>query len=259
MLMDSVMSMFEFLGNYSSVERKKYVRITSILSIEKIINNNMISHYRLNHIIREIISLYWGKKIELDFETPFQLLTAVILSAQTTDKQVNRITPPFFAKVREAKDIFTLSVDELEWYFKYVNFFRNKSRYIFATGIRLAEEYEGRIPNDLTLLQTFPGIGIKTAKVVLSVLYDMPYIGVDTHIHRVMNRIGIVETKTPEQTDREIDTIFTLKQKRSFHHPCVLFWRYTCTARKPKCESCTLKKWCAYYQKNSSSRKEKLK
>ena len=86
-----------------------------------------------------------------------------------------------------------------------MNFFRNKSRYIKETGVRLANEYRGIIPNDLMLLQTFPGIGIKTAKVVLSVLYDMPYVGVDTHIHRVMNRIGMLSTKTPEQTDKVIE------------------------------------------------------
>ena len=174
---------------------------------------------------------------------------AVILSAQTTDKQVNRITPPFFACVREARDLLGMPLEEIESHLKYVNFFRNKSRYIKETGVRLANEYQGIIPNDLTLLQTFPGIGIKTAKVILSVLYDMPYVGVDTHIHRVMNRIGIVSTKRPEQTDRAIDSILTRREKRIFHHPCVLFGRYTCIARKPKCEICTLKKWCAYYKK----------
>lgn len=202
----------------------------------------------LDTIIQEIIRLYGGKKIELDYSTPFQLLCAVILSAQTTDKQVNKVTPPFFAKVREAKDIIDISLEEIESDLKYVNFFRNKSRYIKETGTRLANEYHGIIPNDLKLLQTFPGIGIKTAKVTLSVLYDMPYIGVDTHIHRVLNRIGIVTTKTPEQTDREVDAFFTKTQKQIFHHPCVLFGRYTCIARNPKCETCSIKKWCAYYK-----------
>lgn len=104
-----------------------------------------------------------------------------------------------------------------------MNFYRNKSRYIKETASRLAREYNGCIPNELKLLQTFPGIGIKTAKVVLSVLYDMPYVGVDTHIHRVMNRLGIVMTKTPEQTDKAIDAIFSQEQKRVLHHPTVLF------------------------------------
>lgn len=100
----------------------------------------------------------------------------MILSAQTTDKQVNKVTPPFFAKVREARDVITLSQEEIEYDLKYVNFFRNKSRFIKETGSLLAEKYGGIIPNDLHLIQTFPGIGIKTAKVVLSVLYDMPYV-----------------------------------------------------------------------------------
>lgn len=97
-------------------------------------------------------------------------------------------------------------------------------------------------------MQTFPGVGIKTAKVVLSVLYDMPYVGVDTHIHRVMNRIGIVETKTPEETDRALDQILSESEKRIIHHPCVLFGRYRCIARNPKCDSCQIQKWCAYYK-----------
>lgn len=204
--------------------------------------------WEIDAIIREMIHLYWGEKIELDYDTPFQLLCAVILSAQTTDKQVNKITPPFFEKVRESKDIIHLPLEEIEDMLKYVNFFRNKSRFIKETGTILTEKYDGIIPNNIALIQTFPWIGIKTAKVVLSVLYDMPYVWVDTHIHRVMNRLGIVETRTPEQTDKAIDLLFSTEQKQNIHHPCVLFGRYTCVARKPKCENCTLKKWCAYYK-----------
>ncbi len=200
-------------------------------------------------MIESIIDLYGWKKIELDYETPFQLLCAVILSAQTTDKQVNKITPPFFDRVREAKDVTTLSIETIEEYFKYVNFFRNKSKFIKLTGERLAREYNGVIPNDLTLLQTFPGIGIKTAKVVLSVLYDMPFVGVDTHIHRVMNRTGIVHTKTPEQTDKEIDRIFDRETKKKMHHPMVLFGRYICIARRPKCNDCPIRMMCSYNNK----------
>ena len=168
----------------------------------KIINKK---NHPWKSVIQDVYTLYGGEKIELHYETSFQLLVAVILSAQTTDKQVNKITPPFFAKVREAKDVIDIPLEEIEYDLKYVNFFRNKSRYIKETGTLLATHYDGILPNDLKLIQTFPGIGLKTAKVVLSVLYDMPYVGVDTHIHRVMNRIGIVTTKTPEQTDREIE------------------------------------------------------
>lgn len=198
-------------------------------------------------ILEPIIIEYGGNKIELNYETPFQLLCAVILSAQTTDKQVNRITPPFFAIVRESKEVIDLSIEEIEEHLKYVNFFHNKSRFIKETGTILARDYGGIIPDDLALIQTFPGIGIKTAKVILAVLYDRPYVGVDTHIHRVMNRLGIVDTKTPQQTDREIERIFDTETKRRLHHPLVLFGRYQCTARRPKCETCKLRSYCKYY------------
>lgn len=140
-----------------------------------------------------------------------------------------------------------MSLSEIEEHLRYVNFFRNKSRFIKETGTLLATSYGGVLPNDLRLIQTFPGIGIKTAKVVLSVLYDMPYVGVDTHIHRVMNRIGIVDTRTPEETDKKIDIIFDTDTKKIIHHPLVLFGRYHCTARKPKCESCKIRSHCRYF------------
>ncbi len=199
-------------------------------------------------VLDPIIQEYGGKKIELDYETPFQLLVAVILSAQTTDKQVNRITPPFFGLVREAKDVIEMPLEDIMEHLKYVNFFRNKSRFIKETGTILANQYSGIIPDDLELLQTFPGIGIKTAKVVLAVLYDRPYVGVDTHIHRVMNRLGIVETKNPESTDKEIEKIFDVETKKKLHHPLVLFGRYHCIARKPKCESCKISGACKFYK-----------
>lgn len=211
----------------------------------KPINNKSINW---PEILAPIIQEYWGKKIELDYETPFQLLVAVILSAQTTDKQVNRITPPFFQIVKEASDLKNIALEEIMEHLKYVNFFRNKSRYIKETGAIIANTYHGIIPDDLVLIQTFPGIGIKTAKVILAVLYDRPYVWVDTHIHRVMNRLGIVDTNTPEQTDREIEKIFDTETKKKLHHPLVLFGRYHCTARKPKCETCKLSEYCKFYK-----------
>lgn len=103
-----------------------------------------------------IVSLHGGQKIELDYETPFQLLCAVILSAQTTDKQVNRITPPLFARVREPSDMFKITLEEIEEYLKYINFFRNKSRFVWETGKILAEKYDEKIPNDIKILTSLP-------------------------------------------------------------------------------------------------------
>ncbi len=208
--------------------------------------NNIMNTWSI--ILEPIIQEYGGKKIELNYDTPFQLLIAVILSAQTTDKQVNKITPPFFRVIHEASDIIDMPIDIIMEHLKYVNFFRNKSRYIKETGIILANQYNWIIPDNLELIQTFPGIGIKTAKVILAVLYDRPYVGVDTHIHRVMNRLGIVDTKTPEATDKKIEDFFDIAIKKELHHPLVLFGRYHCTARKPKCESCKIAKNCKYYK-----------
>lgn len=214
---------------------------------------NNHSHAEHIEILREIIDLYGGKKIELDYETPFQLLCAVVLSAQTTDKQVNKITPPFFAKVRESKDLLDMDLDEILHHLKYINYFRNKSRFLKEAAILLEKHYNWVIPNSLEEIQKLPWVGIKTAKVVLSVLYDQPFVWVDTHIHRVMNRIGLVNTKTPEQTDRTIDTLYDNSIKKQIHHPLVLFGRYTCMARSPKCGECPIRKKCNYWKSLSWS------
>lgn len=209
--------------------------------------NKTVQRYEPN--FSYVIDTYSGKKIELDYETPFQLLCAVILSAQTTDKQVNRITPPLFARVREAADMENISLKEIEDILQYINFFRNKSRFIRETGIILAREYQGIIPNDVKILQTLPGVGVKTAKVVLGVLYDAPYVGVDTHIHRVVNRWGLVNTNTANETDRVLDRLLPIELKRQIHHPLVLFGRYHCTARNPSCKNCQLRNNCKYWKK----------
>ncbi len=242
--------MQEFPERSLSVEIQSNAETTSFSFTEIPMNKKLPVRFR--KALEEIDNLYGGKKIELDYETPFQLLCAVMLSAQTTDKQVNRVTPPFFAKVRESRDLEDMPLEEVESHLSSINYFRNKSRFIKETGKILTEKHNGIIPNDIDILQTFPGIGIKTAKVVLSVLYDMPYVGVDTHIHRVLNRLGVVHTNTPEQTDKVIDALFDTAIKKRIHHPLVLFGRYHCLARNPKCRECTVKKYCEYYKKSSS-------
>jgi len=189
-------------------------------------------------------------KTELFYETPFQLMIAVILSAQSTDKQVNRITPTLFKIIREPKDVLNLSQSEIEEYVKYVNYYHNKAKFIKQSGEILEREFSGIIPNTLEELIKLPGVGVKTAKVILSVLYDPSMVAVDTHVHRVSNRIGLVKTKTPEQTDKVLDTVFSMEQKKKAHHAMVLFGRYVCVARKPRCLECAVKNMCDYYKKN---------
>lgn len=200
-----------------------------------------------------IDSEYGWRKIELDYETPFQLLCAVILSAQTTDKQVNKVTPPLFEKVREPEDMKNISLEEIENFLQYINFFRNKSRFIRETGIILADNYNSQIPNNLKILTTLPWVGIKTAKVVLNVLYDESFVAVDTHIHRVANRIWLVSTNSPLETDKELDKILPTEIKKKIHHPLVLFGRYHCIARKPKCKNCKILQFCKYWKENQEN------
>ncbi|NDK19462.1 endonuclease III [Candidatus Gracilibacteria bacterium] len=206
----------------------------------------MKTKIQISHILTEIARMYPDIRTELQYETPFQFLIAVILSAQTTDKQVNKITPAIFARVREPEDMAKISPKELEKMVSSVNFYRNKAKFIWQSGEKLVREFGGIIPNDLGKIQTLPGVGVKTAKVVLGVLYDAPYVGVDTHVHRVMNRIGIVRTKSPEETDKILEKKFTYEQKMIIHHPLVLFGRYQCTARNPKCSTCPIREMCDY-------------
>ncbi len=202
-----------------------------------------------SQIISVVTELYGWKKIELDYDTPFQLLCAVILSAQATDVWVNRATPKLFAKVKVPSDMKHISLEEVTDSIRSINYFRSKAKYIWNAGRILADMFDGEIPNDLRAIQTLPGVGIKTAKVVLSVLYDQPYVGVDTHIHRVSNRIWIVRTTSPKGTDEAIERRLTLDQRKSMHHPFVLFGRYHCLARNPKCSTCRLQELCNFYQK----------
>lgn len=197
-------------------------------------------------IFEKIYSLFPETKTELNYYTSFQLLIAVILSAQTTDRQVNIVTKELFWLVKSPEDLAKLSLSEIEKYLSRLNFYKNKSKSILASANKLIEDFNSQIPNDLVLIQTLPGVGIKTAKVVLGVLYDAPYIGVDTHIHRICNRIWICKTKTPEETDKFLDNNINIDLKKKIHHALVLFGRYNCTARNPKCENCIIKWSCNF-------------
>lgn len=200
-----------------------------------------------NEIIEEVCNLYGGRKIELDYTTPFQLLCAVMLSAQTTDKQVNKTTPPLFALVKEPQDMPWFTVDDIAEKIQSINYYKNKAKYLRATAQLLVSKYDSSIPNTLAEMILLPGVGIKTAKVVLAVLYNLPLVWVDTHIHRVCNRIGLLKSKDPLGTDAIIEKRFSIEQKLKMHHPFVLFGRYTCVASRPKCEKCPLTKKCNYY------------
>ena len=180
--------------------------------------------------------LFPNADTELNYETPFQLLVAVILSAQTTDKQVNKVTATLFQTIKQPEDVLKLGHPAFEQAIKS----------IYQTSELLVEK-KGKIPKTEAELMKLPGVGEKTAKVVLHVLYKKPVIAVDTHVHRVCNRLGIVDTKTPLQTSKLLETLIPKKYKQIAHHCIILFGRYYCTARNPKCAQCKLNQICPYF------------
>lgn len=205
--------------------------------------------------IDEILQIIWeifpDARTELNYKTDFELLIAVMLSAQTTDNQVNIVTKELFKKIKKPEDIANFSQKELEKMINKVNYHRNKAKFIVGIGEKLISEFNSKVPQDIENLIKLPWVWIKTAKVLLGVLYDMPFVAVDTHVHRVCNRIWFVTTKLPEETDKKLEKILTHEQKIKMHHITVLFGRYICTARNPKCSECKVKNYCNFYNKNS--------
>jgi len=209
-----------------------------------------------------LLELFPNPDTELNYETPFQLLVAVMLSAQTTDKQVNLVTDKLFLKVKNPEDVVKTSEEKLAKQVSSVNYYKMKAKHIKESAKELVElakneeikltknekeclnKYWYYLPESLEWLTQLPWVWEKTAKVILYVRYKHDLIAVDTHVHRVANRLWIVKTKEPLETSKEIEKIVPKKWKRIAHHALILFGRYYCTAKKPKCENCVLKQWC---------------
>ena len=187
-------------------------------------------------------------KTELYYKNEFQLLIAILMSAQATDKQVNIINRNFFEFLKKPSDAKKLWLEEITEFINSISFFNNKAKNILKTCEILDKKYNWKIPKTIEELTQLPWVWIKTAKVFLAVTEDAPYIWVDTHVHRVLNRVGFVNTKTPLETDKVISKGFTKKDHSKLHNSLVLFWRYHCTARNPKCKECKLKEICKYYK-----------
>lgn len=203
---------------------------------------------QIKYIFEYLKELYPDPKTELEYSTDFQLLVAVILSAQTTDKQVNKVTNRLFKKIRYPEDVLLMGIGKFKKAISSVNYFNSKSKYIYETARKLAEIW--KIPDDLVEIQKLPGVGIKTAKVILHVLYDMPFIAVDTHVHRVSNRLWLVKTIEPEKTSELLEKIVPNEYKSIAHHSLILFGRYLCKARNPLCGECRLNAICDYFKNN---------
>ncbi len=184
---------------------------------------------------------------ELEFENPFQLLVAVMLSAQCTDKRVNMVTPALFAAYPTPEAMAQATKDEVLAYISSVSYPNAKAEHLVATAQRLTEVYNGIVPDNIDDLQTLPGVGRKTANVVCAVIWNQPMMAVDTHIFRVSERLGLTtNSKNPLQTERQLVKYIPETVIPKAHHWLLLHGRYVCQARKPKCKACGLKDWCRY-------------
>ena len=184
---------------------------------------------------------------ELHYENTFQLLVAVILSAQCTDRRVNIVTPPLFERFPTPQDLASATVDEVYPYVKSVSYPNAKTQHLIAMAQKLLADFGGEVPSDIDALMTLPGVGRKTANVIASVVYDQPVIAVDTHVFRVSHRLGLTNGKTPLEVERDLERHIPVDRRAIAHHWLILHGRYTCVARKPKCEECGLTDWCKFY------------
>ena len=199
--------------------------------------------------IFEILSQEFpNAQTELNYTNPYELTVAVILAAQSTDKRVNMITPELFARFPDFKSLAEASPEEVFPYIKSITYPNNKAKHLVNMAKKVMEKFNGELPQTREELQSLPGIGRKSANVLGAVLFNKPYMPVDTHVHRVANRLGLVKTKRPEQTEKELLKIIPEDLIVKTHHLLVLHGRYVCKARKPLCDKCKLTNLCDYYK-----------
>ncbi|MDA9832328.1 endonuclease III [Gammaproteobacteria bacterium] len=191
-------------------------------------------------------------KTELNYSNPFELLVAVVLSAQATDKRVNMVTKDLFSSANSPQQMLDLGEKKLTLCIQSIGLFRSKAANIIKLSHLLIENHEGCIPDSLDELVALPGVGVKTANVVLNELYDLPTIAVDTHIFRVSNRLGLAQAKTVEQVERQLHQVVPGVYKKHAHHWMILHGRYICQARKPLCQSCEIRQYCHWRNAHES-------
>jgi endonuclease III len=188
---------------------------------------------------------------ELQHINPFTLLVAVVLSAQATDAGVNKATPALFAVADAPAKMVTLGEDKVRDYIKTIGLFRTKAKNVVALSQQLLTEHGGQVPNDRAALEALPGVGRKTANVVLNIAFGQPTIAVDTHIFRVGNRTGLAPGKTPLEVEMNLERVVPERYRRHAHHWLILHGRYICVARRPRCPDCLIKDLCRWLEKTA--------
>jgi endonuclease-3 len=205
-----------------------------------------IKHFSENQPIAET---------ELQYDNPFQLLVAVVLSAQCTDKRINLVTPALFQDFPTPAHLAVSNFDELFPYIRSVSYPNNKTKHLIGLGKMLVEDFGGEVPSTVAELVKLPGVGRKTANVITSVVWNQPNMAVDTHVFRVSRRLGLVTqtAKTPLEVEKQLIRHIPKQYVHIAHHWLILHGRYVCLARTPKCESCTISYFCKYYEKKQQS------
>lgn len=210
----------------------------------------VLSKKEIDEVIEILLELYPDAKAELDHTNEFELLIATILSAQCTDVRVNKVTKVLFDKVKTPEEYLELSQGELEDIIRTCGFYRNKSKNILGTCQMLLDDYDGEVPDTLEELIKLPGVGRKTANVVLSNAFDTPAIAVDTHVFRVSNRIGLAHSDNVLDTEKQLMKNIDRDMWSKAHHLIIFHGRRMCKARGPLCEECPVKDHCLDYKEN---------
>lgn len=210
-----------------------------------------VGRERLKKILAIIGEMYPEARGELEWETPFQLLIAVILSAQTTDKAVNKITPNLWKKYPEIADLANANLEDVEDCLRTIGLYKNKAKNIVKTARAILRDFDGKVPKTHKELESLSGVGRKTANVVLAEVYGIPSIAVDTHVSRIAKRLNI-SAPDADVTEIEQDLMKKIPKKDWIltHHRLIFFGRYHCLAKKPKCDICPVQAYCKYYKDN---------
>lgn len=225
-----------------------------ILEAEKGARVDVRTEERRRRILDTLAEMYPDAKCELNFTTPFELLVATILSAQSTDKRVNMVTARLFPKYNTPEDFAALPYETLEAEIREIGLYRSKAKNIIEMSRRLLQEHDGQVPADREALEKLPGVGRKTANVVLSNAFGIPAIAVDTHVFRVANRLGLVHrAKTPLETERQLMRNIPKEQWSQAHHWLIHHGRRLCHARNPRCGECPLLSLCPDGQRRLNS------
>lgn len=207
---------------------------------------------RFKQFLDYFIQNFPEPETELHYSNPYELLVAVILSAQCTDKRVNMVTPKLFERFPDAESLAASDSEEVFHYIRSISYPNNKAKHLVGMGRMLVEQFNSEVPSSVEELQKLPGVGRKTANVIASVIFSMPAMAVDTHVFRVSRRLGLVPltAKTPLAVERELVKYIPRDLIHKAHHWLILHGRYVCTARNPQCFQCPLSPFCKYFEKN---------